>query len=70
MFGLFMQQMRLRALRRLPIAFGWLTMRGDTATTRWVKPVMQQPEIRREAAGTPDVSLRVVPFSSGLPVTP
>ena len=24
-FGLFMQQMRLRAVRRLPIAFGWLT---------------------------------------------
>src|SRR5205809_590166 len=34
MFGLFMQQMRLRALRRLPIAFGWLTMRGDAATAR------------------------------------
>ena len=29
-FGLFMQQMRLRAVRRLPIAFGWLTKRGDT----------------------------------------
>ena len=31
-FGLFMQQMRLRPLRRLPIAFGWLTMRGDAVT--------------------------------------
>jgi pimeloyl-ACP methyl ester carboxylesterase len=49
MFGLFMQQMRLRALRRLPIAFGWLTMRGDAATARWMKPVMNQPEIRRDA---------------------
>lgn len=27
MFGLFMQQMRLRPLRGLPIAFGWLTKR-------------------------------------------
>jgi pimeloyl-ACP methyl ester carboxylesterase len=49
MFGLFMQQMRLRPLRRLPIAFGWLTKRGDAATARWVRPVMQQPEIRRDA---------------------
>jgi pimeloyl-ACP methyl ester carboxylesterase len=49
MFGLFMQQMRLRALRRLPVAFGWLTKRGDAATARWLKPVMTQPEIRRDA---------------------
>ncbi len=49
MFGLFMQHMRLRAIRRLPIAFGWLTMRGDAATARWMKPVMTQPEIRRDA---------------------
>ncbi len=49
MFGLFMQQMRLRAIRRLPIAFGWLTKRGDAATVRWMKPVMKQPEIRRDA---------------------
>lgn len=52
MFGLFMQQMRLRTLRRLPIAFGWLTMRGDAATARWVEPVMRQPEIRRDAVRT------------------
>jgi pimeloyl-ACP methyl ester carboxylesterase len=49
MFGLFMQQMRLRTVRRLPIAFGWLTMRGDAATARWMKPVLKQPEIRRDA---------------------
>jgi pimeloyl-ACP methyl ester carboxylesterase len=49
MFGLFMQQMRLRPFRRLPIAFGWLTMRGDAATARWMKPVTQQREIRRDA---------------------
>jgi pimeloyl-ACP methyl ester carboxylesterase len=49
MFGLFMQQMRLRTVRRLPIAFGWLTKRGDVATARWIKPVLTRPEIRRDA---------------------
>lgn len=49
LFGLFMQQMRLRMLRRLPIAFGWLTKRGDAATARWMRPVLRQPEIRRDA---------------------
>ena len=34
-----MQQMRLRPLRRLPLAFGWLTKRGDAATAGWIKPV-------------------------------
>jgi len=48
MFGLFMQQMRLRPLRRLPIAFGWLTMRGDAATARWMEPVLRQRGIRRD----------------------
>jgi pimeloyl-ACP methyl ester carboxylesterase len=48
LFGLFMQQLRLRPLRRLPIAFGWLTMRGDDATARWIRPVLVQPEIRRD----------------------
>ncbi|MFC6593931.1 alpha/beta hydrolase [Kitasatospora paranensis] len=48
LFGLFMQQMRLRALRRLPIAFGWLTKRGDAATARWLAPVLERPEIRRD----------------------
>ena len=49
MFGLFMQQMRLRPLRRLPLAFGWLTMRGDAATARWINPVLELAEIRRDA---------------------
>lgn len=49
LFGLFMQQMRLRAMRRLPLAFGWLTMRGDATTARWIRPVLEQPEIRRDA---------------------
>jgi pimeloyl-ACP methyl ester carboxylesterase len=49
MFGLFMQQMRFQAMRRLPVAFGWLTLRGDTVTARWMKPVLTQHEIRRDA---------------------
>jgi pimeloyl-ACP methyl ester carboxylesterase len=52
LFGLFMQQMRLRAIRRLPVAFGWLTKRGDAATARWVGPVMTRPLIRRDAVRT------------------
>jgi pimeloyl-ACP methyl ester carboxylesterase len=48
LFGIFMQQMRLRLVRRLPIAFGWLTRRGDAATARWLRPVLTQPEIRRD----------------------
>jgi len=48
LFGLFMQQMRLRPARRLPLAFGWLTKRGDAATARWIRPVLGQPEIRRD----------------------
>jgi pimeloyl-ACP methyl ester carboxylesterase len=48
-FGLFMQQMRLRPVRRLPLAFGWLTRRGDAVTARWMRPVMTRPEIRRDA---------------------
>ena len=51
-FGLFMQQMRLRPVRRLPIAFGWLTRRGDAATARWMKPVLTQPAIRRDTVRT------------------
>ena len=49
LFGLFMRQMRLRMLRRLPLAFGWLTKRGDAVTARWTEPVRRQPEIRRDA---------------------
>ncbi|WP_147945492.1 alpha/beta fold hydrolase [Microbispora sp. CSR-4] len=60
-FGLFMQQMRLRAVRRLPIAFGWLTKRGDAATARWMKPVLTQPEIRRDTVRT----LRAVVSDTG-----
>jgi len=48
MFGLFMQQMRVKAVRRLPVAFGWLTKRGDATTARWMRPVLSQPEIRHD----------------------
>lgn len=49
LFGLVMQQMRIRPLRRSPLAFGWLTRRGDAATVRWLRPVLRQPEIRHDA---------------------
>ena len=64
LFGLFMQPMRLRPLRRLPIAFGWLTKRGDAATARWIGHVLEQRAVRRDAvavlraiAAEPDVLL-------------
>jgi pimeloyl-ACP methyl ester carboxylesterase len=46
LFGLFMQQLRVRAVRRLPIAYGWLTKRGDATTARWIRPVLASREIR------------------------
>jgi pimeloyl-ACP methyl ester carboxylesterase len=46
LFGAFMQQMRLRPVRRLPIAFGWLTKRGDEATASWIKALLDRREIR------------------------
>lgn len=48
LFGLFMQQMRVRAVRRLPVAFGWLTRRGDADTARWLEPILTSPDIRRD----------------------
>lgn len=49
MFGMFMQQMRLKPVRRLPIAFGWLTKRGDKVSAGWIKPLLKQAGIRRDA---------------------
>jgi pimeloyl-ACP methyl ester carboxylesterase len=49
LFGLFMQQMRLKFIRRLPIAFGWLTKRGDALARSWLGPVLGQPGIRQDA---------------------
>jgi pimeloyl-ACP methyl ester carboxylesterase len=48
MFGLFMQQMRLRPLRRSPVAYGWLTKHGDSATARCLEPVLTRREIRQD----------------------
>lgn len=48
-FGLFMQQMRLKPVRRMPFAFGRLTKRGDAATKRWARPVLTDAAIRRDA---------------------
>ena len=48
LFGLFMQQMRIKPVRRLPIAFGWLTKRGDAVTARWVKQLLGQPQVRAD----------------------
>jgi pimeloyl-ACP methyl ester carboxylesterase len=66
LFGAFMQQLRLRPMRRLPIAFGWLTKRGDAATARWIRPLLSQAGIRRDtvrvlraAAAAPDFLLAV-----------
>jgi pimeloyl-ACP methyl ester carboxylesterase len=36
-------------VRRLPIAFGWLTKRGDAATKQWLRPLLTQPATRRDA---------------------
>jgi pimeloyl-ACP methyl ester carboxylesterase len=49
MFGMFMQQMRLKPVRRLPIAFGWLTKRGDKVSAGWITPLLKQAGIRRDA---------------------
>lgn len=48
LFGLFMQQMRIKPLRRLPVSFGRLTKRGDAATARWIKSLLARPAIRRD----------------------
>ncbi|NBH04782.1 alpha/beta hydrolase [Amycolatopsis sp. SID8362] len=48
LFGLFMQQLRLRMVRRLPIAFGWLTKRGDDVSARWIRPLLHDADIRRD----------------------
>jgi len=65
LFGLFMQQMRLRPVRRLPIAFGWLTKRGDAVAARWMRPVLTQAGIRRDTVRV----LRAIAVNRGLLVT-
>lgn len=48
LLGIFLQQLRLRPVRRLPIAFGWLTRYGDDATVRWIRPLLTTSAIRRD----------------------
>ena len=44
-FRFFMQQMRFRPARRLPMAFGRLTKRGDRLTAGWIRPILEVPGI-------------------------
>jgi pimeloyl-ACP methyl ester carboxylesterase len=50
--GLFvaMQALRLRALRRLPITFGWMSKRPlpDELLDRWLEPMQTQSGVRRD----------------------
>lgn len=62
LFGLFMQHLRLRMVRRLPLAFGWLTKRGDAVTKGWLRPVLTQPGIRRDTVRV----LRAIAAEPGL----
>lgn len=72
LFGLFVQQLRLKPVRRLPIAFGWLTKRGDSHTARWLGPLLHQREVRRDAvnvlrsiAAEPDLLEKTAPALAG-----
>lgn len=49
MFGMFMQQLRMKPVRRMPFVFGWLTKRGDAVSAAWIKPILSQPGVRRDA---------------------
>jgi pimeloyl-ACP methyl ester carboxylesterase len=44
------QPLRLRVLRRLPFAFGWMTKRPipDTVTDQWLRPLLTQRAILRD----------------------
>jgi pimeloyl-ACP methyl ester carboxylesterase len=45
------QPMRIAAMRRLPIAFGWLSKRGvpDDITASWIRPTLDDAGVRRDA---------------------
>jgi pimeloyl-ACP methyl ester carboxylesterase len=45
-----MQAMRIRALRRLPIAFGWMAKHRlpDELLDRWLQPLQRQRAVRRD----------------------
>src|SRR5204862_874579 len=43
--------LRAAPLRRLPLAYGWVTKRADAALTRsWIEPALSSREIRHEIA--------------------
>ena len=46
-----LQPLRLRPLRRLPFAYGWLTKRRlpDELLDAWVRPFLSDPGVRRDA---------------------
>ncbi len=46
------QPMRLRALRSLPMAFGWMAKRPlpDAVTDAWLRPAQTQRGVRRDLA--------------------
>lgn len=48
LFGAFMQQLRVKLVRRLPISFGWLTKRGDDVVVGWIQPVLSSAATRRD----------------------
>ncbi len=48
LFGTFMQQLRLKPIRRLPISFGWLTRRGDATVAGWIRPLLGSASLRRD----------------------
>ncbi len=45
-----MQALRIRALRRLPVAFGWMSKRPlpDELLDRWLEPLQTQRGVRRD----------------------
>jgi pimeloyl-ACP methyl ester carboxylesterase len=45
-----LKPLRLKALRRLPTTFGWMSKRPipDALLDRWLEPATSQPEIRRD----------------------
>jgi pimeloyl-ACP methyl ester carboxylesterase len=45
-----MQAMRLHALRRLPVSFGWMAKRPlpDDLVDRWLEPLRTHPGVRRD----------------------
>ena len=49
LFGLAMQQLRVRPLRRLPFTFGWLTRSGDKTVRAWLQPLLTDRRIRKDA---------------------